>query len=165
MPTCSSRIRRPRRRRGLTLTSDVPVVAERAMYWPTGDGHVGLGATEPATRWALPHLPVGAQAIASVTLNRDSYILIENPRTTAANVTLTVLREQGAPIVKTYTVPPQRRVTLNLRAEVPALRDEAVGAIVESTNGTPIVVEGSVYWSTSVSSAIGGTNVMGIPMP
>jgi hypothetical protein len=42
--------------------------------------------------------------------NFHTYILLANPQTTAADVTVTYLRESGALLmVKTYTVPPTSR--------------------------------------------------------
>ena len=85
------------------VTSDVPIVSERAMYWPGddtpfGEGHASSGLTSTALDWALAEGRVGGPYAYT------TYILLANPRARAANVTVTFLRESGAPIVKTYTV-------------------------------------------------------------
>jgi hypothetical protein len=47
-----------------TVTSDIPIVAERAMWWPgTGESwreaHVSAGATATGPRWAVADLELG----------------------------------------------------------------------------------------------------------
>ena len=58
-----------------TVTSDTPIVAERAMWWPgTGEswreGHVSAGATSSGPRWAVADLELGGPHDA------NSYVLI-----------------------------------------------------------------------------------------
>ena len=92
----------------ITITSDVPIVAERSMYWggkasPWGEGHTSPGLTAPALIWDLAEGRTGGAH------EFFTYILLSNPQTTAADVTVTYLREAGVPIVRPYTVPATAR--------------------------------------------------------
>ena len=65
------------------VTADVPVIAERAMYWPAddwGEAHNSFGVTETATKWGLAEGRVGGPQ------HFVTYILLANPTTTAAEV-------------------------------------------------------------------------------
>ena len=71
---------------------------------------------------------------------------------------MTYLRENGAPIVKTYTVPTTTRFTIDVRPMVPELQDESFGAWIEVTNGVTITVERSMYWDANGVFWAAGTN-------
>ena len=86
----------------IRVEADRPIVAERAQYWPNPtwhEAHDSFGVTETATRWGLAEGRVGGPDTA------QTYILLANPGTQDAAVTVTFLRETGAPLVKTFTVP------------------------------------------------------------
>jgi hypothetical protein len=62
---------------GARVTSDVAVVAERAMYWPGGffdyyEGHVSAGATAPSSVWYLAEGETGGP------FDAETYVLISN---------------------------------------------------------------------------------------
>jgi hypothetical protein len=122
------------------ILSDVPIVTERSMYWNTkpgafgwSEGHNSFGVDQVAARWAVADGRVGGANQAR------TYILLSNPWTTAAEVQVTYLRENGAaPVVKTYVVPATTRQTIDVAAEAPELQDEAFGARIEVTNGLTI---------------------------
>lgn len=147
------------------VTSDVPIVAERSMYWPTGEAqpwgeaHHAVGLTGTSTRWALAEGRVGG-AFGYIT-----YVLLANPSSTAADVTVRYLRENGAPIVRTYTVPPTSRVTVDVGATVTELQNELFGAAITVTNGVGIAVERAMYWSANGIFFAGGTGAAGTRLP
>jgi hypothetical protein len=147
------------------VTSDVPIVVERSMYWigdvvPWAEGHNSFGVTNAGTHWGLAEGRVGTPT------NFHTYILLGNPQATAANVTVTFLRENGnAPIVQTYTVPPTSRFNIDVNAVSPNMHDETVAADVRVTNGVPIVVERSMYWDWRGLLFKAGTNATGLPLP
>jgi uncharacterized repeat protein (TIGR01451 family) len=149
------------------VSSDVPIIAERSMYWgsapdanPWSEGHNSFGMTESALRWAVAEGRVGGPS------NYHTYLLLANPQDAAAEVTITYLRENGAsPIVKTYTVPTTTRFTIDVRTMVPELQDESFGAFIEVTNGVTIAVERSMYWDANGVSWAGGTNSPGTKLP
>jgi autotransporter-associated beta strand protein len=147
------------------VTSDVPIVVERSMYWigdvvPWTEGSNSFGVVGSGTHWGLAEGRVGTGS------HFHTYILLANPQTTAANVTVTYLRENGAaPIVKTYTVQPTSRFNIDVNSVSPDLHDESFGADVQVTNGVPIVVERSMYWDWNGVFWKGGTNATGLRLP
>jgi subtilisin-like proprotein convertase family protein len=147
------------------LTSDVPVVAERAMYWvgnnppPWTEAHDSMGVIQTGTKWLLAEGRVGGP------LGHQTYILLANPSATAANVTITYLRADGTTTTGTYVVPPTSRANVFVNDQVPALHDEAFSAAIEVTNGVGIVVERSMYWNAEGVVWAGGTNVTATRMP
>jgi hypothetical protein len=144
------------------ITSDVPIIAERSMYWlgaaqPWGEGHNSFGVVSADTRWGLAEGRVGGP------LAFHTFILLANPADQAANVTVTFMRENGAPIVKTYTVPATSRFNID-SATVEGLKDETFGALITVTNGVGIIVERSMYWDQGDVPFSGGANATGIPL-
>jgi autotransporter-associated beta strand protein len=147
------------------VTSDVPIVAERSMYWGRGEssiwreGHNSFGVLESHTHWGVAEGRIGGP------LNFRTYIQLANPQTDAAEVTVTFLRETDAPIVKTYTVPPTSRFNIDVAFVDPDMHDESVGADIRVTNGMGIVVERSMYWDSGGVFFKGGTNATGMRLP
>ena len=148
------------------ITADVPIVTERSMYWdtkpdvfPWSEGHNSFGVEQTAPRWALAEGRVGGPH------NFHTYILVSNPWTTAAEVTVTYLREGGTPIVKTYHVSPTTRYTIDVNGVVPELQNEAFGASIAVTNGLTISVERSLYWDANGVFWAAGTNAAGTKLP
>jgi autotransporter-associated beta strand protein len=144
------------------VTSDRPIIAERSMYWagaPWREAHNSFGVPELGTRWALAEGRVGGA------LSFHTYVLLANPQTDAAHVTVTYLREEGAPIVRQYIVPPTSRFNIDVNAIVPEMHDESFGTLIEVTNGVPIAAERSMYWNAQGVFWSGGTNATGMRMP
>jgi hypothetical protein len=146
------------------VESDVPIVSERSMYWaaettPFGEGHNSSGVVSTATRWGLAEGRVGGVH------GFDTYILLANPGKDRAEITVSYLRESGAPIVRTYEVPATSRFNIDVKTEVPELLDSSFGARIESKNGVPIAVERSMYWNAVGAFWAGGTNALGTPLP
>lgn len=144
-----------------TVSADVPVVSERAMYWPgTGatwsEAHNSFGVTETGLRWGL------AEGRAGAPFNYETYILIANPGAQAANVRATFLKPDGTTVIKTYTVNATSRFGIVAHNEVP---NSQFGAIIESTNGVPIVVERAMYWDALGQRWAGGTNATATKLP
>ena len=94
----------------------------------------------------------------------QTYILLANPAASAANVTVTYLRTNDTPVVRTYVVPAASRFNVNA-GEVPELADQSFGALVEVTNGVGIVVERSMYWNAGGAVWAGGTNTAATRIP
>lgn len=157
-----------------TVSSDVPIVSERAMYWAGGfsswhEAHNSFGVTETGTRWSLAEGRVGGpQAF-------ETYILLANPSASAATVRLTFLRSGGQPPkVTTVTVKATSRFNVyanGLRDAVGAalLANEPFGVLIESVNGVPIVAERAMYWTATVNGErqvwAGGTNATATKLP
>jgi hypothetical protein len=139
------------------VTSDVGVVSERAMYWPGddtvfGEGHASSGLTRTALDWLL------AEGRSGGTPAYTTYILLANPNSTTANVTVTFLPETGSAITRNFTVDPTSRFNVDVGGMVPELQNQSFGARVEVTNNVPIAVERSMYWNADGRFWSGGSN-------
>ena len=147
------------------VTSDVPIVSERSMYWPGdaspfGEGHNSAGIVSTALRWGLAEGRIGGP------LAYDTYILLTNATADAADVRVTFLRENGAaPVVKDYSVPATSRFNIDVKSMVPEMSNESFGALIESRNTVNIAVERSLYWTANGIFWAGGTNSLGTPLP
>jgi hypothetical protein len=125
------------------ITSDVPILVERAMYMTSqgrvfNAGHEAGGVTAPATNWFLAEGATGAFF--------DMFILMANPNGTPTNVEVTYLLTNGAPITRLYEVAANSRRTVYVDAE-PGLGAVSTSAIVRSLNpAVPIVVERAMWW-------------------
>jgi hypothetical protein len=125
------------------ITSDQAILAERAMYFstptqPFAAGHEGAAVAAPAQSWFFAEGATGSFF--------DLFLLLANAETTDASVQVTYLLASGAPIVKTYSVPANSRLTINVDFEDPRLLDTPVSAIVASKNGVPIIAERAMWW-------------------
>jgi subtilisin-like proprotein convertase family protein len=146
------------------LTSDAPIVAERAMYWlgdpaPWTESHDSLGVAATGTKWLLAEGRVGGPQA------HQTYILLGNPSATTADVTITYLRADGTTTTSHHLVPGTSRLNVLVNTEAPALQNEAFGAKIEVANGVGIVVERSIYWNAGGVVWAGGTNVTATRLP
>jgi uncharacterized delta-60 repeat protein len=123
------------------ITSDQPIIVERAMYrsapgQPLGAGHDGAGIAAPQTMWFV---------VEGATGYFDEYLLIANAESTDATVKATYLIEGAAPFTETLTVNANSRLTIDLKSR-PQLAQVIVSVIIESTNAVPVVVERVMWW-------------------
>ena len=145
------------------VTSDQPIVVERAQYWPDPPGswyeaHNSFGVTSTGTKWGLAEGRVGLNAA------YQTYILLANPNTEEALVTITFLRESGAPLVKTFTVSPASRFNVAVGgADVPEITNETFGAIITASH--PIAVERAMYSDQAGVVWQAGTNATATRLP
>jgi hypothetical protein len=130
------------------------------MWWPRDqwyEAHLSAGATSTGTRWALAE---GEVSLPSITDPWETYILIANTSATDGSATVTLLRETGAPLVRTIPLPASSRVNVPVSTfpDIFQTANPKFGAIVES-NGVEIVVERAMYqtvngvlWSIGTAS-------------
>ena len=143
------------------VSSDVPVVSERAMYWPGGftswfEAHNSFGLTAIGPKWGIAEGRVGGP------LNFETFILLANPNAAAVDVKITFLRTDGTTVVRNYSVPPTSRFNVYVNG-VTGLANESVGAVIEAT--APIAVERAMYWNALGFIWAGGTNAGGTRLP
>ena len=129
------------------IDASSPIFAERAMYMtsagqPFSGGTASAGTTAPATQWFIAEGATGSFF--------DLFILIGNPSLSAATVAITYLLPNGTTVDKTYQVPAESRRTIGVKGEDPLLAATAVSATINSTNGTPIVVERAMWWPSPI---------------
>ena len=141
----------------------VPVVVERAMWWPGGaqgpwyEGHNSPGATTTGTVWALAEGEVGGGSGAS------TYILVANTGTSTASIRVTLFIEGGGIAVRTFTVPASSRFNVDVATVFGAtVANTRMGALVESlgTSPAPIVVERAIYSNAGGRVWAAGTNAL-----
>lgn len=122
----------PKSELSMRVESDSLVLAERAMYFRT-DGHDSLGARAPSTQWYM--------AEGSTRGDFDSWVLLQNPQSVQANVTLTFLTGDGQRKEMALAMPPTSRRSLYLNQLVP---DAELSTMVSSDQ--PIVAERTMYF-------------------
>ena len=151
-----------------TITSNQPIVAERAMYWPGAftawhEAHNSFGVNDTAERWAVADARQGGAR------GYDSYVLIVNPEPVAAHVKLTFIRAGAPPLERAIVVPATSRANVTLGTNAPELIDPAgvteYSLLLETTNRTRIVVEKAMYWNANGVPWAGGSNVAGTRLP
>ncbi len=121
------------------ITSNVPVVAERTMYWQpntqpswTG-GHGTVGVPAPAPSWQFPE---GATNLF------DKYVLVSNPSASQAKVWFTFMGAGGEIGSHYAVVEPGRRYTVKVNNVVGPV--EQVSTRISSS--VPLVAERAMYW-------------------
>ncbi len=121
------------------VESDVPVLAERAMYFRyqgrTG-GHDSIGATEPSSTWFFAEGYTGDSF--------DTWVLLQNPNETEAAVTLSFMRPDGGVITQQVNIPPRRRHSVHVD-KVAGLESSEVSTQVASN--IPVVAERAMYFN------------------
>jgi subtilisin-like proprotein convertase family protein len=148
-----------------TVSAPLPVVAERAMYWPGGaatwfEAHNAFGLTETGSRWAVADGRVGGPE------QFETYMLLVNPEPVDAHVTMTFARlGLASPVQKSIVLPANSRTNVTLATHAPEVLAPSgtteFSAIVETANLTRIAVERATYWNSGGVPWAGGANVTG----
>ena len=149
------------------VEADVQVVADRTMTWDqSGYGsHAERGIlTRTATKWYF--------AEGATFFNFDLFYLIQNPNDQAAQVKVTyLLPAPAAPLVKHYVVNGQSRFNIWVDEEgrtdpaLAALATAELSAIIESTNGVPIIAERAMYLNRQGQALGAGHESAGVTAP
>lgn len=140
----------------VAIRSDVPIVAERPMYfryrgaWSGGD--ISSGSVSPSNRHYF--------AEGSTRENFDEYICIMNPGERPAAVAVTYMLEDGTHSTQNVEVPALSRRTVDVSAFVG--RGHDVSALVESQ--VPIVAERPMYFNYK-GKWDGGHDCTGVEQP
>jgi SpoIID/LytB domain protein len=137
------------------VESDVPLVAERSMYFSYrgwDDGSCALGVTQAGPRWYF--------AEGYTAEDFDTWILVGNPGGEEADVKVSLLTRGGLARELRYRIMPHSRFTLKVDDIIPA---DEVSAVVEEVSGKPIVAERAVYFN--YRGRTGGHASQGVPEP
>jgi hypothetical protein len=135
-----------------TVVSDVPIVAERAMWWPgTGESwreaHVSAGATTSSARWAIADVELGGP------LGADTYVLVYN------GGAVTVYGD-GTAMSCGATGPGRVTVRIN---DCPGVAGRRFVSVIVN-GGSDTVVERATYYSAGGLFAAGGA-ALATPIP
>ncbi len=151
-----------------TITSDIPVLVERSMWWP-GDGntwheaHNTFGATGTGTIWVMAEGEQGGPT------STETYVLVANTSDFASSVRVTLFKEDGTTLVKTYPINPNSRLNVPIGASEadggfgPANVDgRRFGIMVESLPFpyAQIVVERAMYSNANGVVWAAGSNAL-----
>jgi len=134
------------------VTSDKPVVVERALYYNERQCATGsIGATDMGTNWYV--------AEGSSAGGFETWILVQNPGSEPAEVNLKYYTDKGMVFGPTITVQPGTRQSVNVADTV-----ETIEVSTGVTSDNPVVVERALYYNErqcatgSVGATDTGTN-------
>jgi hypothetical protein len=148
----------------LVVTSSEPITVERSIYWPGSpatwaESHNSFGVNEPGMKWGLADGRVG------MSRGFETYILIGNSNDEACLVRATYLRVEGGSVTKDVMVPANSRFNIAVQTDVPELSNEEFSVVLEVLDGGPIVVERSMYSTSSGVPFAAGTNTQAVRLP
>ncbi len=137
------------------------VGVERTMAWaaggPTYGAHSETGVTAPRTSWVL--------AEGATIGGFNTFYLLQNPTTEAAQVKVQYLLSTGQRIEKIHPVAPLSRTNVWVNKDDPALAAAEMSATITSLNGVPVVVERSMYRNTGNELFTAGHNSAAVEAP
>ena len=137
------------------VSSDIPIMAERAMYFNSGGrtgGHDSIGAPEPSKAWYL--------AEGYTTGEYDTWVLVQNPGNQPAAVTVTFMKGDGSTYPVGLEMGPSSRQSVHVD-DVPGLDSCEVSTKV--TSNRPVIAERSMYFN--YQGKTGGHDSIGITEP
>jgi hypothetical protein len=146
----------------------VPIIVERAMWWPGPtwltwtEAHSSAGTTATGTLWALAEGEEGGPR------NTQTYITVANTSAYGGLARVTMLFEDGAPaLMATIALRPSSRTNVRppeiFPAAFPVGSHRRFATVVESLGAEPaqIVVERPMYWNANGVMWSAGTNAVG----
>ncbi len=147
------------------VESERLLVVDRTMSWDVGTGYGSHAETAVAAPSPIWYLAEGA------TVGQFSlFYLLQNPSDHDVDVRVRYLRGAGEPLEKTYTVPATSRSNIWVNVEQfeglgQALASAEISAVIESIDGTPIIVERAMYLSTQGRTFNAGHASAGVTAP
>lgn len=146
------------------VESSEPLVVDRTMTWDgMGFGsHSETAAEAPSPIWYL--------AEGATHSGFDLFYLLQNPSNAPTTARVTYLRSQGPALEKEYMLPARSRTNIWVNVEQfagvgAALAAAECSAVIESLEGTPIIVERAMYRSNQGRTFNAGHESMGVTTP
>jgi uncharacterized repeat protein (TIGR01451 family) len=144
-----------------TSTNAVPIVVERAMWWPAPgfnwqEAHNSPGEIVTGPRWAV------AEGESGGANSTQTYLLIANTSTFAGSARVMLMFEDGTTTEKVFALPASSRTNVSVEVEFPTAFGRRFGALIEAQGGTPaqIVVERAMYSNANGIIWAAGTNAL-----
>jgi len=147
------------------VSSDIPIVAERAEYWT--DNHVNavkgvqrqaatecIGVTNTNAIWYLAEGSTHVGPDGSF----ETWILVQNPGATAAHVSMFYETPSGEVVGPVFTLAPGTRRSISIGNTLPAT--DSISTIVNSDVG--VVAERAMYWSNPTVRRVSGHDSVGV---
>jgi hypothetical protein len=127
------------------ITSDAPVIAERAMYWSVPSCYRqaatdSIGVTSAQRAWCLAEGCTGSNTEGSF----ETWVLVQNPSQTVASVSVTYMTAEGPVTGPTLSLAPNTRRSINVADTVSG--NWNVSTRLTSDQG--IIVERAMYWNS-----------------
>ena len=134
--------------------ADVPIIAERAMYWHGGSDraeacHDSIGMDAPHSNFYLPDGQTSSK--------HETWTLVQNPNSDPVNVEISYLTPNGKNNVTFQeTILANSRRTFNMADK--GINGRAAVMVVCKTEGRKIMVERAMYWNNrgAGTDTIGG---------
>jgi hypothetical protein len=145
----------PGREVSARVTSDLPIVAERPMYYTTGrwkGGDTILGVAGPSQQWYFAEGYTGD--------GFDEWLTVQNPSVTPTVYSVRYMDNGGELTTTEHTIAGLARDTVDVRAEAGAGREVSM----QVTSPEPIVAERPMYF-TYHDSIRDGHNSTGVTAP
>jgi hypothetical protein len=145
----------------VTSTNNVPIVVERAMYWPGTffnyyEGHTSAGTTQTAQRWVI--------ASGDGDPATQTFVLLANTDNRPGQAELRIMSPSGfnASLRRVVNLPANSRTTVELTGMPPRY-----GVLVTSIGPSPVelVVEPAVYRNYGGLLWASGANEVATPLP
>lgn len=152
----------------LRSVNGVPLIVERAMWWPGNpttwyEAHNSPGAQRTAARWVLAEGENGGA------LGWETYVLVANTGEAGTiGIRLLLPNGQTAQVFRQLSARSRQTYPLaELLAEAGLPADSQAGVLVESQGGVALelVVERAMYRSVAGQFFQLGTNALGTPLP
>lgn len=138
----------------IQVSSDIPVIAERAMYRNNRRaGHASIGANAPRKEFFL------AEGTTGWSMGFVTYVVVQNPNDTQAGVELTFLTSEGEVAGPSFIMEPNSRKTIRANDHLPGETDFSTWV----KSNKPIVAERAMYWGAD--SPLGEACHASIGMP
>ncbi|MFH1150991.1 MAG: hypothetical protein V1748_11015 [Actinomycetota bacterium] len=133
----------PNRDFSTLVTGDLPIIAERAMYWYSGEFevcHDSIGMSTPHDAFYLPD--------GQTSQGRETWTLVQNPNTDAVDVQIDYMTPTGAGnVTKIENVAAQSRKTFNMR-DHSGIDGRAAIVVRCISPRRSIMVERAMYWNS-----------------
>ena len=123
------------------VTSDVPVVVERPLYFQTGNangGHCAMGVQSANIRWFF--------AEGCTQPGFAEWLCVLNPNAHPVNLNLNYYVEQSSNVSLPVTIPANTRYTQNVNSVVPLNRNVSV-EITGATSEDKVIAERPMYFT------------------
>jgi hypothetical protein len=139
----------------IKVESNVPVIPERAMYRNgRREGHESIGTTGPGLDY---YLAEGTTAWGFTT-----YVLVQNPNKSEADVTITYMTPSGPKQQPRFTMPADSRMTIRVN-DVPGVSSTDLSTRVHGSK--PIIAERAMYWIGGADSGEACHDSVGLAEP
>jgi len=127
----------------IKVTSDHPVIPERAMYRNSRrEGHDSIGTITPATTCYL--------AEGTTDWGFTTYVLVQNPNATTTDVTVTYMTPVGAKPQAPFSMSANSRKTIRVN-DIAEVSKTDLSTKVQGT--LPIIAERAMYWDFGTGEA------------